>query len=148
MIDTLIYGTASLEYSYSTEVRDEMIKEAFHFFLNNPIFGNGWNYFYAHTMYGYEYSHCNYTELLCSFGILGTLLFYSKYFSNLFVMIKNIHNKFIHKDLLVLIFILTVEALLLDWAAVTFSAQCIWYLPVIIASSSASVLSKLNGRKT
>lgn len=120
--------------SYSTEIRELMIEEAFGFFLENPLFGGGWNYFYAHTVYGYEYSHCNYTEMLSSFGIFGTMLYYSRHFKNIVFCWKFRSLIFNNKSFIILILALTTEALLLDFALVSFSAQCVFYLPIIISS--------------
>ena len=41
---------------------------------------------------------------------------------------------FNNNTLAILMLALTLEALLLDFAVVSFSAQCIWYLPMIICS--------------
>ena len=137
MIETLISGSSSTLYSYSTEVRDEMILEAFNLFLHKPIIGGGWNYFYSKTVYGYEYSHCNYVEMLCSFGLIGTSLFYSKHFSCIKQLIKKRRLvKGNNRDLLIIASLFVIAALIIDWGAVTFSAQCVWYLPVVFSSAA------------
>lgn len=141
MIETMLYGSSSALYSHSTEVRDEMIKEGFSLFLRHPIFGGGWNYFYAHTVYGYEYSHCNYIEMLCTFGIVGTTIYYRRHFHHISVALKNRFSTITeNRDFAILIIVMTAEALILDWAAVTFSAQCVWYLPVIICAAAKRTL--------
>lgn len=132
MIESLFSN--NLHASYSTEVRELMMNEAFGFFLENPLFGGGWNYFYAHTVYGYEYSHCNYTEMLSSFGVFGTILYYSRHLKNIIVSWRFRNEMFNNNTLAILMLALTLEALLLDFAVVSFSAQCIWYLPMIICS--------------
>lgn len=65
----------------STGLRLTFIILAFTKAWDKPIFGHGWNSF--SRMYGYStlyqtglYSHCNYTEVLFSFGLLGLTLFY------------------------------------------------------------------------
>lgn len=145
MIETMLFGSSSAIYSHSTEVRDEMIQEAFKLFQSKPIFGGGWNYFYSHTVYGYEYSHCNYTEMLCSFGIVGTAIFYGRHIHDARLALKSRITKIDeNRDLITLILILTAEALILDWAAVTFSAQCVWYLPVIICAAAIRTMRQNN----
>lgn len=139
MLKTMLYGTSNQWYSHSTDVRESMIQEALLFFTENPILGGGWNYFYAHTAYEYEYSHCNYTEILCSFGIVGAVLFYSRYIYNIIVACEYQKTKR-YNNLCILIMVLMVEALVLDWAAVTFSAQCVWYLPVIISAAAVDTI--------
>lgn len=133
-------GNSNILYSHSTEVREAMIKEAFKLFLNNPILGGGWNYFYANTIYEYEYSHCNYTEMLCTFGIIGTAIFYGRHIYDIKIALSK-NNLRENKNFIVLIFILTTESLILDWAAVTFSAQCSWYLPVLICAAAIRTIS-------
>lgn len=134
MFKTMMYGGSSEWYSHSTEVREAMLQEAIELFKTKPLFGGGWNYFYAHTVYEYDYSHCNYTEMLCTFGILGTALFYVRYLDAAKFAFERRKVKEI-KDHIILVCALIVDALLLDWAAVTFSAQCVWYFPLIICAS-------------
>lgn len=140
MIKTMIFGNTSVLYSYSTDVRNEMIKAAFELFLNKPFFGGGWNYFYASTNFGYEYSHCNYTEMLCTFGLFGTAIFYHRHVHNFWVAMKIRKKSNKEIDLCVLTMQLIVIALALDWAAVTFSAQCLWYLPIIFSTCALDVI--------
>lgn len=133
MMFTLIGGPQSNFYSYSTDVRNEMIIEGFKIFKNNPLIGGGWNNFYANSIYGYDYSHCNYIEMLCSFGIIGTLVFYSKCFYNIKLLFKTLKSSD-SLDCPILAASLIAIELILDWGAVTFSAQCVWYLPIVISS--------------
>ena len=145
MIETMVLGTFSPIYSYSTDVRDEMIKEAFCLFLNKPFFGGGWNYFYAHTAYGFEYSHCNYVEMLCSFGIFGTFLFYWRHLHDLKKACKYRNSPIqLSKDLSILIIVMTFEALILDWTAVSFSAQCVWYSSFILSAAAIKAIRGTN----
>ena len=136
MIQTMLYGSSATIFSNSTDVRNEMIKEGFTIFLKRPLFGGGWNFFRANTRFSqYNYSHNNYIELLCTFGLVGTILYYSKHVSNLIYSIKILRSK-INQQTQDMIFALwlTILCLLLDWTAVTFSAQCMWYIPLIISS--------------
>lgn len=147
MISTLMYGSNSAIYSYSTDVRDEMIFAAFKLFQQHPIFGGGWNYFYSQTNYGF-YSHCNYTEMLCTFGIMGTIIYYSRALHHLCAVSKL--KKIVYKDekeLLVLAAILTIMDLILEWGAVTFSAQIIWYIPIIVSAAAVEKVQYLGESK-
>lgn len=136
MIQTLLYGSSATIFSNSTDVRNEMIKEGYYIFLRRPLFGGGWNFFRENTRYfRYNYSHNNYIEMLCTFGIIGTILFYSKHFSNLVFSIRLLRSKNNQQTQdMIFAMALTILCLILDWAAVTFSAQCIWYIPLIISS--------------
>lgn len=66
----------------STSLRLTFITQALIHAWDKPVWGHGWGAF-AH-LYGYSslyqenlYSHCNYTEILFSFGIVGLVIFYS-----------------------------------------------------------------------
>lgn len=133
MLGTML-GKASVAlntYSYSTDIREEMIGEAFRLFLQRPIFGSGYNAFMANTFTHYEYSHCNYTEMLCSFGMFGTIIFYSKYLSNIkFILSNKLLKVFKYRDVAFIGIFLMIEMVVVDWATVTFSGQCLGYLPI------------------
>lgn len=133
IIDMLGQMGASIKnahYSYSTEIRIYMIKEAFDMWLQNPIFGGGTNYFQANTVTIYNYSHCNVTELLCSYGIVGFIIYYIPHLSFFKSYGRiSLHNKSIADFGL----IITVLTLLIDWMSVTYSGFSTMYIPVIFA---------------
>lgn len=60
----------------STGERFLYIIKALQMSTEKPIFGHGFNTFKSLSGYGL-YSHCNFTELLFSFGIIGFLIYYS-----------------------------------------------------------------------
>lgn len=62
----------------SLDQRHEMKIEALRLWSRSPIFGQGVNSFWVLSPVhnGRASSHCGYTEILCSFGILGFILFY------------------------------------------------------------------------
>ena len=134
MFSTMIYGKNAALYSYSTDVRDDMIREGFKVFLKTPVFGGGYNNFYANTAFGYDYSHNNYIELLCTFGLVGTLIYYSKHLGNLIFLLKNSIKTRMKNHTYLFPLSLIIAILLMDWAAVSFSAVCVWYIPVIVSS--------------
>lgn len=115
-------------YSYSTQLRLYMIGEAFQMWLRHPLFGGGTNYFQAHTATHYEYSHCNVTELLCSFGIIGCVLFYLPHLTYIrrFKRIVKEEPEVAHFSL-----ILIILSLLIDWMAITYSSFSTGYIPII-----------------
>lgn len=150
MFLTLLYGNDASLYSYSTEMRGEMVQEAFRLFLHHPIFGGGYNYFASMTVTRYDYCHCNYAELLCSFGVVGTMLYYSKHLSVLGRLTRALKRRTGNRDLAVFGVILLLMILTLDWGAVTFSGQATWYLPVLISNAACDTiqanLSRNGGR--
>lgn len=148
MFYTWTRGSSVPFYSYSTEMRAYMIREGFGYFLRHPVFGGGYNYFYANTSTAYDYSHCNYIELLCSFGSVGTLLYYSKHFSSFRRLIKEKTKQAgYNKDLKIIGIIMILLSLILDWGAVTFSAQVVWYIPIIISSIAVEQIYRNNTTK-
>lgn len=143
MLATMIGGRASALglYSYSTDMREVMLKEAFSLFLTRPVFGGGYNYFFANTTTQYAYSHSNYTELLCSFGIIGTLLYYSKQLANLKYLIRErLYKNSKTRNIGIVCLILMIEMLMVDWATVTFSGQCMGYIPILFTSAALDYL--------
>lgn len=75
---TLLYGDDTLDGSIV--LRNYLKTQALNCFVQNPILGAGVNGFHTYLRgVGSEYitySHCNYTELLANFGLIGLLLFY------------------------------------------------------------------------
>lgn len=72
MFDTLL-GKGN--YDGSTATRINMYKDGLNLFAKNAIFGYGMGGFCANTSY-LTYSHSTIIELLCSFGLIGTSLFF------------------------------------------------------------------------
>lgn len=135
MFETLIYGRTALLYDSSTDLRNGMIKEGFQIFKSAPILGGGWNYFYANTSYNFDYSHNNYIEMLCSFGIVGAIIWYSKHASLLSYCLKNLnHVDGLRKNMIILAMGLVINTILLDYASVSFSSQCVMYIPLLVAA--------------
>ena len=128
MLGQMGFHISNAHYSYSTQARIYMIEEAFGMWFQNPIFGGGTNYFQAHTKTLYEYSHCNVTELLCSFGIIGCLIFYLPHIS----FIRHYRRmRTLNKDIAHFSLILVALTLILDWMAVTYSSFSTVYIPII-----------------
>ena len=138
MYYTISDKNETLVYSYSTNVREKMITEGFNLFKENPIIGGGWGFFATRTHYGFNYSHNNYIEILCSFGLVGFIIYYMYHLKILKASIISIRKKsyYYKESILSLVFI--IMTLILDWTAVTFSAQCVWYLPIIVSSAILS----------
>lgn len=106
----------------SKEVRDLFRKWAFEAFLDRPLVGNGAGYaaVLIGDKYGAEvYSHCNYTELLCNYGIIGFCLYYSNY---LVVMIKSYITGVINKkgNLAKMVIVVLVSVLVIEYGQITY----------------------------
>lgn len=83
-------------FSSIRETRMRMIMIGLDYFKSSPIIGHGWTSFAEqyHLMNNQAavYSHCNYVEILCSAGIVGFAIYYSKIAMGVFET-KNIDNR-------------------------------------------------------
>lgn len=127
-ITQLFLGT-SVRVSHSTDERNQMIREGLKLFWDHPILGGGMQYFYYMTSFGYEYSHCNYVEMLCNFGLIGTLIYYIP-----FIKCATYFRK--HKHYIVIAPLclgLVISELLLEIMMVSYLDVCIAYVPIIFS---------------
>lgn len=81
---TLFRGQ-STEGSVTTRVG--MMRDSITIFSQAPLLGHGLDYFKAVSGYN-TYSHNNYTELLVSIGLIGTIVYYSLFLRILYKSIK------------------------------------------------------------
>lgn len=132
-----VFGIGTGSYSnasdMSSSIRKDLIFEALEIYLKDPLFyltGGGWNAFSANSHYHNfaYYSHCNYTEMLCTFGLLGTSLYYFP----LFTIYKKVGRLNASRDEYYFSMIITLMMFLLSFFMVIFSDVCIVYLPYII----------------
>lgn len=66
-------------------------QNAFYLFSKNVFFGLGEHGFQANTMYG-TYSHNNFLEMACNFGLIGFVLFYLQMLLPIFAFKRNYDN--------------------------------------------------------
>ncbi|MEC4295537.1 O-antigen ligase family protein [Adlercreutzia shanghongiae] len=118
------------QYSFSTESRLGMIEEGFRIYWDFPFFGGGEKYFAAKSEWGYDYSHCNYIEVLCNFGLFGFLCFYLPLFRNFIIALSNPGIKRAHR---VLCACLLGASLVSQWTMVVYSETCVMFLPLLIS---------------
>lgn len=109
MLESVQYGLDE-ENDSSLNQRHEMKIEALRLWSTSPIHGHGVNSFWvlspAHN--GRASSHCGYTEILCSFGTLGFILFYWPF-------LKSLINIRLKLDLKMSFDVVLVAMLLVDW---------------------------------
>ena len=69
---------------------------AFLWFLDHPVFGYGYHAFplMNETVTGMvgAYSHCNYTDLLCNYGLVGFFIYYLNYIISYIKGFKNVKD--------------------------------------------------------
>lgn len=118
-------GIIEFQSDYSSKQRMKYTEKAIELWKDNMIIGGGYDNFKLNS--GYDtYSHNNYTELLCSVGILGTLVYYGYY---LFLLKKSFFNREM-KSIMYLLFIIGV--LISDIGAVTFYIYPLYYIMLLI----------------
>lgn len=113
-IDNFLLDLVSSNNNNSTGKRITMYELGFQYFLQSPIWGNGYGYFAANSPFG-VYSHSNYVEILVSFGILGVISYYSLYIQLLVKSLSNLKDGYS-----ILFFTFIVVQLFFDTAAVSF----------------------------
>lgn len=86
-INRMIEGVESGDVSNG---RDKMQLIAMAAFLNNPLLGQGWDWFpYNNPLYGGgNFAHNVYKQLLCDVGIVGTIIFITVFAMCIFRSIK------------------------------------------------------------
>lgn len=90
-------GTAKTDES--TLLRRKFIEIGLRIFKTSPLFGNGLNSFSTFNQLG-VYSHNNFVEILCNFGIFGFVLYYFVYVKTAYLMWKARKNSSITRFLL------------------------------------------------
>lgn len=71
-----------VQSSFSQDRRNDLIVTALGMFWKFPLFGGGWGYFTEHSGF-HEYSHCNYTEILVTYGFFMLVYYYFPFFKSL-----------------------------------------------------------------
>ena len=142
-----IFGTVSTRitafltggFDYSLIHRTDMINTAFAMFKERPILGFGLQNF--STRYG-AYSHNNFTELLVSFGIVGTCIYYLMYILPITKLINknNYSNREFPEQYLMLLFILIVD-IIFGWGMIQFYGKRSMYI-IGIALATFDYLKK------
>lgn len=121
----------------STAMRTSFIEMGMQSFKSVPLFGGGINYFQK-ANHQIMYSHNNYVEMLNSFGIVGTTLFYLPWI----IIIKDTIKKLKQvkttdeeeRKICIYIIVLLASKFLLDYAMVSFSTMCLFFLPFILSA--------------
>lgn len=132
----------------STVVRTMLRGQAFELFLNNPIIGNGlegfriWmgeqTSFLNRWAMSATYSHCNYTELLANFGIVGFLLYYFLSFRQVLKGMKYRSNPLIQLGIIII-----VDCIVLDIGTVSYYYKyCLYILLIGIACIKVGIKSE------
>ena len=138
---TLGFGT-SVTNATSTRIRNDYIHMGLKSFLNVPLFGGGMNYF-QYINRARFYSHNNYVELLNTFGLFGTVVFYFPFLRHLVFFVKSLRKTkraktSIENDNMNYIYIFIImflfAKLFFDYAMVSFTALCIFYIPFLLSS--------------
>lgn len=78
-MESILFQRLSKGVLISSDVtRSGMYREAFQFFLDNPLVGIGFNQYRLLSIYT-TYSHSTYAEILSTTGLVGTVIYFSAY---------------------------------------------------------------------
>lgn len=120
----------------STVVRTLLRQQALELFLTKPVFGNGlegftiWlatqGSFLTRWAMHATYSHCNYTELLANFGIVGFFLFYFYPVKRAIGALQYRQNKMVQFGIIVI-----TDFILLDIGTVSYYFKFCMYILLI-----------------
>ena len=131
------------QYSYSTDIRKEMIKIGWLAFLRRPLFGNGWFYFSVYSGLG-TYSHNNYIEILVTYGLAGFIFYYGIFISTFIKLCKCLQNNYSK-----LFFTLILTILVSDFASISFYDSPRNYIILFFAHTVADkIIYKNTNSKT
>lgn len=143
MLGALGFRVAKAQWSYSTTSRMIMLNEAYHYWLESPIWGSGMNYFYSRSVTGLGYSHSNIMELLCNMGLIGCLLYYFPFIN---VILYNKRIRRVDKRQAHFIFGASIVIIIMGFMAVGYSDSCVSYLMAIYCFAYYELY--VRGRKT
>lgn len=91
----------------STIGRIQMLFDGIELFLRKPLFGFGINGFFAHSSFGYAWSHNHISEILCSFGIVGTVFFHVGFFVSIKSYVKQKNKELLVPFIICIFFIIS-----------------------------------------
>ena len=137
-IESFIQGlTGKGEYDGSSAIRSTMREYALSMWIQNPIFGYGFDSFkyYNLTETGYfYYSHCNYTEMLFNGGII---LFVAYYWIYYYLFKKTIRSKNIDSKYKSFVIAVLVCGLLFDLFGISYSILTVQIVNAIAFRASS-----------
>lgn len=100
----------------STRERIAFVDNAIEVFRSHPIVGIGIDGFRYVNRVQFTYSHNNFAEILADLGIIGFIIYYSKYLSILSIAFKRLKDN-------QLLFGLSIALLAADYGSVTYSSE-------------------------
>lgn len=104
----------------SIQLRGQFILQGMNLFKQKKLFGWGTDGFaiWQQTNFGvYIYSHCNYVELLCDFGVVGFALYYVYYVK---VIIRSLPNVILRNENAIFTFIIFVLFAVFEYGMVSY----------------------------
>ena len=134
-VESLVQGLDGGTTDSSTSTRFDMISTGLQYFIQKPFFGYGLGNYRFISGYN-TYSHNNYTELLVSFGLFGTVLYYSMHLYILGKGIFLITEKGFRQNFAVLSCIVVGIIMLMDLGMVSYYEE---FTQLLIAVSFVSL---------
>ena len=115
--------------------RIRYIIDGFKYFTDNLLLGGG--VCYSYYLFG-TYTHNNYIEMLVNFGIVGFVIYYAGYLSNLIKIVKLKHFRF--DEFKTIFFVLMISIMLVDVGVVSYYER---YMCIILSLISSYFTNKV-----
>lgn len=126
-INESVFGESSIR------TRAELVSKAIMAVQERPIFGWGLNNFSAVINNGGYYAHNNFLEILVSGGVVGFLIYYSKYFFIAKRLFKGIHDSYdTTKAICKISLLFFVIYCVLEYWQITYMFRFIYILPLLL----------------
>lgn len=129
MSNDFLYTAIGYRFDGSVEgedVQSYLMSLALNAFYEYPIFGLGVAGFQAYNP-THLYSHCNYTELLANFGVVGFVIYYSRHWKCLKILFKNRDER---DEESAIYFSLIMAILIIDVFTISFNQTA--FIPLLI----------------
>ncbi|WP_443124308.1 O-antigen ligase family protein [Halobacillus sp. B29] len=134
--DSVLLTRLMAFFESGDSTREQMYREAFSIFANNPVFGVGFDQYRVISIFG-TYSHSTYAEILANTGLLGAVLYFSPYFvlmKNYTIQWFNKKNNFITNQRYRVLFIMYGVLLFLGFGVIhIYDKTSILFLAILIA---------------
>lgn len=136
-----LYSNNSLNLTdNSADLRTGFVPTAISYFIQNPILGNGMNYFIATNPFNNQLqsynTHSNYLELLVSYGIVGFIIYFSFIFKTFIKVFRRRNYNNVFK--VVLLFFI-IDFLIIETTTTVFYTYTIFYIIFYVLSRVTSI---------
>ncbi len=134
-IESLVQGLIGKSTDLSTSTRFDMILYGIQLFMQKPFLGHGLGS-YRFLSGFYTYSHNNYTELLVSFGLFGTVFYYSIHLRIFIQGMKLLLKNAFRNNFATMACVFVIIIMIMDFGFVSYFSE---YMQLVLAVSYVSL---------